>query len=114
MQDNFNSNKYSKETGNYIINFYDLGFIPVINIITRPSTKKSKNNGTCIDHIFVKTVWSANKINSFNCNNTISDHNIVAINIDSDTENKSNINFLGNINYSKLINIVRKENWNNV
>lgn len=113
LTDNFEKIKFSKDTDKYLNNFYDLGFIPVINNITRYSTINSRNTGTCIDHIFVKTDWNNCKIKSFVCNSCLSDHNLIALIIDKElVENSDNSNI--RINYTKLADEVSNVNWSTV
>lgn len=72
------------------------GFLSAINDITRPQSK------TCIDHIFLKSKSSIDKVHSFVFHNKITDHYPIAIHIPykSPREKKIKKNRTNSIKYT--------------
>lgn len=70
---NINTLSEDNTCNEYLQSFLSRGYLPLINSITRPNFNDNRvSEGSCIDHIFLKT--KLNNITSYTINNLFTDH----------------------------------------
>ena len=100
-----NINTLNSET-DYLDNFLENKYISYINTITRPST--NNNEGSCIDHIMIK---SNKNLNACKFLDKITDHYPILVSFENDHNEKSTYEKL---NYKSLLQLCSKVNWDRI
>ena len=111
LEKNSIKNKFNSNIDDYINNYYQNGYLSVINNVTRPNY--NENGGTCIDHIFVKADFNHKNFKSAIYKSTFSDHYSTFLSIGNcSTQNHTHLK--KSINYNKLLSLACNENWNDI
>lgn len=109
---NINILEDTATVNNYLNNMYQAGFLQCINDYTRIQN----DHKSCIDHIFMKTKINKNEIIPIILESTVTDHFSVIIQINMH-EIRASSKVYGRkeiINYVKLREYLKNENWNDV
>lgn len=110
---NTNILQNSDVSNEYLNLMYEMRFISTINVETR----LQNNSGSCIDHLFVQQKYDENKINPIVLQSTVTDHFSLVLQIEFPKlpqNDKNNFLIKTYINKPKLIENLKRENWQDV